>query len=167
MISPDYARMMARYNAWQNRSLYTAADTLSDDQRQHDCGAFFGSIEGTLSHLYWADSIWLARFTGGELPRLTLPQTAHFDGGWQALKPARITLDERVAAWVGAMGEAEISGDLTWFSGALGREMRRPRAQLIVHMFNHQTHHRGQVHALLTRFGAKPEDTDLPFMTAY
>lgn len=164
MITPDYARMMARYNAWQNRSLYAAADTLTEAQRREDCGAFFGSIEGTLSHIYWGDTIWLQRFTGGELPKKTIAQTVEFDGGWEALKPARIALDERIAAWAGAMTNASFAGDLTWFSGAMGREVSRPRALLIAHIFNHQTHHRGQVHAMLTRFGAKPEDTDLAFM---
>ena len=64
MIDPTYCQMMARYNIWQNQSLIAAADTLSDDQRRLDRGAFFGSIFATLNHLLWADSMWMHRFQG-------------------------------------------------------------------------------------------------------
>ena len=165
MITTDYARMMARYNIWQNHSLYTAAETLTDAQRAEDRGAFFRSIEGTLCHLYWGDAIWMARFTGGELPQRTIAQTVAFDGGWEALKPARNALDHRIAEWAAALSEDELAGALTWHSGAIGRTLTRPRSELVVHFFNHQTHHRGQVHALLTSFGARPDDTDIAFMT--
>jgi uncharacterized damage-inducible protein DinB len=57
-------------------------------------------------------------------------------------------------------------GDLGWFSGAMGREVTKPKALLVLHMFNHQTHHRGQIHAMLTTAGARPGDTDIPFMPA-
>lgn len=164
MITVDHPRMMARYNAWQNRSLYAAADRLSDDQRHEDRGAFFGSIYGTLSHLYWADTIWMARFTGGEKPTLTLKETVNFEAGWPALQEERVALDRRILVWADALSPEWLGGDLSWFSGALQRDVARPRSELLVHFFNHQTHHRGQVHAMLTSFGARPEDTDLPFM---
>ncbi|HCO53892.1 MAG TPA: damage-inducible protein DinB, partial [Pelagibacterium sp.] len=66
--------------------------------------------------------------------------------------------------WADAMTPEEIAGDLSWHSGAVGRDMSKPRALLIMQIFNHQTHHRGQVHALITRFGEKTGDTDLPFV---
>lgn len=88
-----------------------------------------------------------------------------FDGGWEALKPARNALDHRIAEWAAALSEDELAGALTWHSGAIGRTLTRPRSELVVHFFNHQTHHRGQVHALLTSFGARPDDTDIAFMT--
>ena len=64
MILPDFAQTMARYNRWQNGSLIAAAAGLSDAERRRDRGAFFGSIFATLAHLYWADTMWLHRFTG-------------------------------------------------------------------------------------------------------
>ena len=164
MISPDYARMMARYNRWQNTSLYTAADTLSDAQRSEDRGAFFKSIYGTLCHLHWADSVWLACLSGMASPVLKIAESVRFDGGWEALKPARRLLDQRIEDWAASLTDEQVSGELTWFSGTLQRNFSGPRAELVVHFFNHQTHHRGQVHALLTGFGARPDDTDLPFM---
>ena len=70
MITPDYARAMAAYNRWQNRSLYREADALTDAERKQPCGAFFGSIHGTLSHLLFGDQVWMHRFAGTPL---TLP----------------------------------------------------------------------------------------------
>ena len=66
MITPAYVQLMARYNAWQNLSIYTAARGLSTEDRQQDRGAFFGSIQGTLCHLAWGDLMWMSRFDGGE-----------------------------------------------------------------------------------------------------
>ena len=63
MIDPAYVQRMARYNRWQNANLYGVADTLSDEERRRERGAFFGSIHKTLSHLLWADQIWMSRFT--------------------------------------------------------------------------------------------------------
>ncbi|MEO1325006.1 MAG: DinB family protein, partial [Pseudomonadota bacterium] len=68
MITNDYLRSMARYNRWQNGEIYGAAARLSDGERCKERGAFFGSIHGTLSHLYWADRIWLSRFDLIEVP---------------------------------------------------------------------------------------------------
>ena len=77
MILSEYVRLMARYNSWQNGSLYRAADALSDAARREDRGAFFGSIHGTLSHILWGDRMWMNRFAGTERPvsytHLTLP----------------------------------------------------------------------------------------------
>src|SRR5690606_4695511 len=64
MITPEYARLFARYNCWQNKSLYDAASALSDDERKAKRGAFFGSIHATLNHLLWGDQIWMSRLAG-------------------------------------------------------------------------------------------------------
>ena len=77
---------------------------------------------------------------------------------------ARPALDARIAAWADAAGPDDLSGDLTWWSGATGREVTQPRALCVTQLFNHQTHHRGQVHAMLTGLGVATHDTDLPFM---
>ncbi|MEE2691202.1 MAG: DinB family protein [Pseudomonadota bacterium] len=166
MITPDYARTMAAYNRWQNESIYGAAAGLSDEERRRDRGAFFGSIHRTLSHLRWGDEIWLSRF--GDFP--PPPPTASLGGSaavyddWEELRAGRIALDETIIGWAASLTPRDLEGDLTWFSGAMKREITRPRALLVAHMFNHQTHHRGQAHAMLTAAGAKPDDTDLPFI---
>jgi uncharacterized damage-inducible protein DinB len=167
VISPAYLQLMARYNIWQNTSLYTAADGLSDAQRKEDRGAFFRSIHGTLNHLLWGDQIWMSRFSNYPPPAaLSMAQSVSIHEDWSALRAARKTLDAAIAQWTLSLTEADLMGDLVWQSVSMGRDMHNPRALLMVHMFNHQTHHRGQVHAMLTAAGAKPAATDLGFMPA-
>jgi uncharacterized damage-inducible protein DinB len=165
MITPAYVRTMAAYNRWQNRSLYGAADALSDEQRKESRGAFFGSIHGTLNHLLWGDQIWMSRFAGTPTPKAkSIKDSVAQYESWAELKAAREVFDETIVGWADRLDAAALEGDLTWFSGAAGREVTRPRGLLIAHLFNHQTHHRGQVHCLLTQCGARPEATDLPMM---
>ncbi|QYX58559.1 DinB family protein [Roseovarius sp. SCSIO 43702] len=155
---------MARYNAWQNDSLLAAAKTLDPVDRTAERGAFFGSITGTLSHLLWADLLWMSRFDGGETPEGGIGESAALFDDWQDYLARREAADRRIVDWAEGLDEAALGGDLTWHSGALGREVTKPRAVCVVHFFNHQTHHRGQVHAMLTAAGARPGDTDLAFM---
>lgn len=162
MISPDYVRTMARYNAWQNENLFGAAGKLDDAARRADRKAFFGSIHRTLDHLLWGDRIWMSRFT--DSPR---PEAASIAGSveqtedWEQLKEERRAFDRFILEWASTVDEAVLEGTLSWHSVAAGRDMTAPRWLLVSHMFNHQTHHRGQVHAMLTQAGAEPGDTDL------
>ena len=164
MITTTWVRAMAAYNAEMNRRLYASADALEDAARRADGGAFFGGIHGTLNHIAWADCMWMHRFDGWEKPAVSIPGSPDFIAEWAALKAARIDMDQRLQDWAARLTEADLEGDLAWFSGAAGREMTRPRWLLISHMFNHQTHHRGQAHALLTRAGAQTGATDLPWV---
>ena len=164
MITPDWARLMAAYNAEMNRRLYAAADRLTPVQRQEDRGAFFGSVQGTLSHLLWGDRTWMHRFDGWEQPEGGIRTSPGLFPDWEALKRARAETDAGIEAWTARLDPAWLRGSVTWFSGAMGREVTRPAWVLAVHFFNHQTHHRGQVHALLTGFGERTGDTDLPFI---
>ena len=167
MITTAYVRTMADYNRWQNISIYGAADGLSDAQRREDRGAFFGSIQGTLNHVLWADRIWMSRLAGFDAPVSPDIQSSVTEiEDWGEMKAVRAGLDASIIEWAATVSAHDLDGDLTWYSGAAGAELSRPRALLITHLFNHQTHHRGQVHALLTGFGARPDDTDLPFMPA-
>ena len=164
MIDPHYARTMARYNAWQNRSLYAAAAGLADAERRRDRGAFWRSIHGTLGHVLWGDRMWMSRWSDMPRPAGGAGEPAALIEDWDALARQRMATDLAIEQWAGALTPADLEGDLRWFSGVLQREFARPRWLLVTHMFNHQTHHRGQVHAMLTAAGAKPEDTDLAFM---
>jgi uncharacterized damage-inducible protein DinB len=166
MIGPAYCVMMARYNAWQNRSLTAAAETLDDTARHAARGAFFGSIAGTLSHLLWGDLTWMARFDGGAAPGGRIADSPARHADWDEWKTLRARTDARIAEWAGRLLPGDLEGDLQWHSGGLGRTVTMPRALCVVHFFNHQTHHRGQVHAMLTAAGARPGDTDLFVMPA-
>ncbi|MGE0698073.1 MAG: DinB family protein [Hyphomicrobiaceae bacterium] len=164
MIGVDYVRTMARYNEWQNRSLYGAADGLSDEERRKERGAFFGSIHGTLSHLLWGDEQWMSRFSDVPKPTGEAKDSPRYCPDWSELKRRRLVLDQKILAWADAMDSSGVYGDLVWYSGLAKANRSKERWILFAHFFNHQTHHRGQVHAMLTTAGAKPDDTDLMIM---
>ncbi len=168
MITPAFAQTMARYNRWQNQSLYAAAARLTDTQRHENRGAFFGSVHGTLCHLLFGDGAWMWRFTNDEALRpaaMSTAETATFIADWAQLQAERSTMDTRILSWAETLTPDDLAGDLTYFSVTANRQSTKPMGLLVAHMFNHQTHHRGQVHALLTGFGLATEDTDLPAMT--
>lgn len=165
MITQTYCQTMARYNAWQNRSLYAAASALSDAERTQDHGAFWRSIDGTLRHILWADQMWMSRFSDVSAPQaVNQPLSSHDLASWDGLKQTRYEFDQTIQDWTGSLSDTWLLDNLTWRSGLTGGEHSKPRWYVVTHMFNHQTHHRGQVHAMLTAAGASPEDTDLPFM---
>ncbi len=161
IVSPSYCAMMARYNMWQNTSLVAAADALDGGARNTDRGAFFGSIMGTFSHLLWVDTIWMSRFGGWDAPGGGISDSAALYSEWPAFKVLRAQADRRILGWADRLDTEDLLGDLSWHSGALGRDVTRSYAMCIAHFFNHQTHHRGQIHAMLTAAGARPGDTDL------
>jgi uncharacterized damage-inducible protein DinB len=166
MISPDHVRAFARYNLWQNASLYREAEALGEVERRLPRGAFFSTIHATLNHLLWADQIWMHRFAGTPKPEGGIKQSAWLHAEWADLAAGRRQFDQVVLTWADGLDAGWLGGDMTWFSGAQGRDVSKPRWLLVAHMFNHQTHHRGQIHAMLTAAGGRPDDTDLPFMPA-
>jgi uncharacterized damage-inducible protein DinB len=168
MITPAFARTMAAYNHWQNEAVLAAAETLDPAVRDADAGLFFGSITATLNHLVWADQIWLHRLAGTTEPvASSIAESTRLFTDWPALREARQATDRTIIAWADGLTPDCLAGNLTWYSGAVGREVSRPRALLVAHLFNHQTHHRGQIHAALTRAGVATAPTDLPFMPSF
>ncbi|WP_306226842.1 DinB family protein [Bosea beijingensis] len=161
MVDPAFVQTMARYNAWQNRSLMAAADGLTDEARKLDRGAFFKSIHGTFNHVLWGDETWLSRLAGSEKPSVGGRDSAVYFAGWEQFCARRRQRDQFILDWADKVTADWLRGTLIWYSGAAGREMGRPRGFVIAHFFNHQTHHRGQIHAMLTAAGVKPDDTDL------
>lgn len=164
MITTDYVRMMAAYNSEMNRRLYIAAASLSDAERRADRGAFWKSIHGTLAHILWGDSTWMSRFEGWEKPRTPLKQSAQFVESFEELRSRREKADAEIEAWAARLDPSWLETNLAWFSQVAGRELRWNKGELVVHFFNHQTHHRGQVHAMLTALGRETGDTDLLFV---
>jgi uncharacterized damage-inducible protein DinB len=165
MIDPAYAQTLARYNRWQNDSLYAAAASLTDAQRRQDRGAFFASIHASLNHVLFGDAIWMSRFEGVARPEGVFPGTDFCDD-WEKLQQQRAAMDGRIVAWADGLAAAALSGELSWVSRLQNTQIIKPFWLAVTHFFNHQTHHRGQVHAMLTAAGAKPRETDLIFMTA-
>ncbi len=161
MIDLAYVQRMARYNRWQNQNLYGVADTLPDDERRRERGAFFGSIHKTLSHLLWADRVWMSRFGAGEKLEVGIPQSVSLYPDWEPLKRERAAFDETIIGWADKLDDAWLAGDLDVLCLGAQREFTKPKWLVVTHLFNHQTHHRGQVHCMLTQAGGKPDDTDL------
>ena len=161
MITGDWCRMMAAYNAEMNNRFYAAAATLDEPGRQRDRGAFFGSIEATLSHLVWADITWMSRLAGWAAAIAPFPGTSGLAKDFEELTALRRDVDARLVDWAADLTASALGGDLTWYSAATNQAVTRPRAKVVTHLFNHQTHHRGQVHALLTAAGTRTGDTDL------
>lgn len=164
MITPEYCLTMARYNAWQNRQTRAAMGRLTGAALCQERGAFFGSILGTANHLLWGDLIWMARFDGGEAPEMSIPESADLHASVTTWATERFRTDGRILYWAERVEPHILTGELTWYSGAQGREVSQPMATCITHFFNHQTHHRGQIHAMLTAAGEQTGDTDLVFM---
>ena len=165
MIDHAYVQRMARYNRWQNENLYGVANELSDAERRKERGAWFGSIHKTLSHLLWADNIQMSRFTSDvPKPAVGIPDSVDLFPDWEGLKSERTAFDRKILNWADIVDDAWLAVDQTFYSVATKREWTHPRWVLVTHMFNHQTHHRGQVHSMLTQAGGRPSDTALTFL---
>lgn len=155
-------RQFAAYNRWANERLYAAALDLPDEVYRRPVGVFFGTLHGTLNHLLVADRIWLRRLTGqGEHPdRLdAIVHEDRFD-----LARARLAEDARIEAVVGSYAAADLAREQAYrTTGGQPQQMRI--ADILQHLFNHQTHHRGQAHACLSILtGTEPPGLDLLLM---
>lgn len=156
---PHFERL-ALYNRWANRRLYETAAQLTAAQFAENRGAFFGSLCGTLNHLLVADRTWLRRIEG------TGPQPSALDeilfAEFADLRAAREAEDERLIRAVSTLSEEEIGGMLSYRSMA-GTAHELPLVLVLTHLFNHQTHHRGQAHTLLSQFGLAAPSIDLVY----
>ena len=157
-MKPHFA-MMAGYNAWCNERIYDVAAQLSDADYRADRGAFFKSVHGTLNHLLVTDRIWLKRFSGqGEAPNRL---DAILFENLPELRAAREREDERIVGYIDGLSDADLAGRIRYKTITNPVEIEQPLAPALVHFFNHQTHHRGQVHCLLTGFGLEAPSLDL------
>jgi uncharacterized damage-inducible protein DinB len=162
MITPQYCELMSRYNRWMNERLYALCADMSDDERRRDRGAFFGSIHGTLNHLLWGDRMWLGRLVGSPCayPAFGADMFAEFD----VLRRERAETDQALTAWASNVSAESLSSPLEYTSAVDGKTRRLPTEVAVVHMFNHGTHHRGQLTTLLKQAGIDPGPTDLPWL---
>jgi uncharacterized damage-inducible protein DinB len=149
----------AGYNAWANSRVYEAAAALSDAEYRADQGAFFKSMHGTLNHLLATDRIWMQRFTGqGTAPdRLDAILHERLDD----LRAARGAEDKRIVDWIGGLDDGTLQGVIRYRRVSTPEEFVQPLMPALDHWFNHQTHHRGQAHMILTSLGKKAPELDL------
>jgi uncharacterized damage-inducible protein DinB len=148
----------ARYNRLANEKLYEVCADLSDEERRRDLGAFFRSVHGTLNHLLLGDRIWMTRFEGGEHPSTDLGAILFDD--FTELRRARAGMDARIEAFFARLSDGFETGNLRYVNNS-GVDTADPLAVILPHFFNHQTHHRAQVHTLLSQLGRDPPVLDL------
>jgi len=154
---PDFSRL-ARYNQWANRRLFEAVSGLSVAAWEAPRSGFFGSLKKTLNHMLVADRIWLARFAGTEHGLERLDQILHAD--FATLRAARETEDRRILDAIGDLTEDRLEQALC-YRDMSGAPKRLPLGWAVAHFFNHQTHHRGQAHAMLSGTRVPPPPLDL------
>ena len=148
----------ARYNRLANEALYAACESVPDEARRRDQGAFFGSIHGTLNHLLLGDRIWMTRFAGGEHPSTGLDAVLFDD--FRQLREARADMDRRIEAFFADLPAGFLESTLCYVNNA-GIATADPASVIVPHFFNHQTHHRAQVHTLLSQLGQAAPVLDL------
>ena len=155
----DHFRMFAAYNGWANGRLCDAAGGLSEAELNEDRGAFFGSLLATMNHLLVADGIWMKRFTGKGEAATRLDAILHTD--LAGLTAARVAMDARIIDWLGGLDDAALSRSFTYSTISNPTTITQPLGPALSHVFNHQTHHRGQCHAILTALGKESLALDL------
>ena len=163
-------QLLAKYNQWMNENLYACAARLGPEALFAERGAFFGSIFGTLNHLAAGDTIWMKRFAAHPAcaealaPLAAVPTPPALDAvlfpELDGLRRYREWLDGLILDMAEALPEESLAQSLT-YANTKGVESTRNLMALLVHFFNHQTHHRGQVTTLLFQAGIDPGTTDL------
>lgn len=149
----------AAYNRWANARVYEAAWALSEADYRRDVGAFFKSLHGTLNHLLLTDRQWLNRLTG-EGPTFDRLDAILYEDR-RELTQARIDEDERIARFIGSLQPADFERSFA-YANSKGTKFEQKRRDILAHLFNHQTHHRGHAHAILSIVtGREPPSLDL------
>lgn len=152
--------LLANYNRWANRALFEACGRLGDTGARAARPAFFGSILGTLNHLLVGDRTWLARLRNEPNPGYSLDQTLCDD--LTDMDHARRTEDEKIVAFVDSLDAAGFNATIK-YRNTSGAAFENTVSDTLTHMFNHQTHHRGQVHDMLSQTDVPPPELDLIF----
>lgn len=165
MITASHTQLMAQYNEWMNSRMYALCASLPDAELRKDRGAFFKSIYATLNHIAYGDLAFLSRFTGN--PSVVPEPGADLFGEFGLLRTERAALDRRILVWSESLSPSWLAELLTYESKIDGKTRTVPKWVLVTHMFNHQTHHRGQVTTLLSQMGLDVGATDIPFMAQF
>ena len=160
MTTPALYQAFATYNRAMNQAVYAVCAEIPDALRKADRGAFFKSVHGMLNHLMFGDNAWMNRFDGGNRPA---PGTGvELFSDFDAMHAARKALDDDIASWVEKLTDTWLAETVEWTSLTDNLTFNQPRWILVSHMFNHQTHHRGQLTTILTQMGHDVGVTDFP-----
>jgi uncharacterized damage-inducible protein DinB len=151
-------REMARYNRWMNEKLFALAGELSDEERRRPMGAFFGSIHGTFNHLLVTDRVWLSRFGAGPMPAIKSFADDLFPD-FEDQRRERAASDAALEGYIAAL-QPEQLGSTFAYRTSKGDPQSHALWLALSHVFNHQTHHRGQATTLFMQLGRDPGVTD-------
>jgi uncharacterized damage-inducible protein DinB len=157
-----HVQTMAAYNRWMNEKIYAACAELSDEERKRDRGAFFKSIHATLNHILLADRVWFGRFIGKPFKVRSLDQELYAD--FADLRAERGGTDQDIEGWTQGLTDEQLGGTIRYVSIFRPEPFAFDLWVCVAHFFNHQTHHRGQVSALLSQCGKDYGVTDLIVM---
>lgn len=162
MHNLNYYDTMAHYNQWMNQKLYAICSQISDRQRKEDLGAFFKSIHSTLNHLLYGDRAWMGRLQVKPyyVPNLGVNMYENF----AELRREREITDQQIITWTQSMEREWLETTFEYVSNIDKKTRFLPTWLLVTHMFNHQTHHRGQLTTLLSQLGYDLGVTDLPWL---
>jgi uncharacterized damage-inducible protein DinB len=164
-ITPDYIRLMAIYNQSVNRSLYAICAGLSEEQRHQEFPVYFKSIHGILNHMLWADNTWLGRFKA--IPFHGPGYGGELYADFADLRTAREETDQEIRDWAETVSPEWFVSSLVWTSRFDGKQHTDLCSLLALHLFNHQTYHRGQLSVLLNHLGHDGPSTDLPWLPEF
>lgn len=153
---------MADYNQWMNTKLYRLCDALSDADRKKNVKATFDSIHGLFNHLLFADRAWMKRFTGKAYLNKPLGEWIYDD--YEVMKREHLAMGEEIIQWARGLDETWLAAPFRYESTVYKKVWVRPAWLFVSHLFNHQTHHRGQLTAVLWAMGIDFGVTDLPLM---
>jgi uncharacterized damage-inducible protein DinB len=160
--TPAFAVLMAEYNRWMNGQLYDLCAGVPDADRKRDLGVYFRSIHGTLNHLLYGDRAWLGRFTGQPFAVTAIGQELYAD--FDELRRERETTDAQIITWAASLTPEWLDAPFRYTSNVDGLTRELPAGTLVVHLFNHQTHHRGQITILLDQLGYDHGISDIPWL---
>ena len=162
MFPENYYQLMAQYNQWMDSKIYSACADIPDDLRKKDMGAFFKSIHSTLNHIYYGDMAWLERLRDNTFTPRQIG-TDLYDN-FNELREAQEKMDEEIISWADSLTPERLNQTFDYTSNVQKFNRKLPIWVLATHMFNHQTHHRGQITTLMKQLGYEPGITDIPWL---
>ena len=162
MFPTTYYKLMAEYNKWMDDKIYDVCLEIPDELRRKDMGAFFKSIHSTLNHIYYGDLAWIERLRDKKFTPRKLGVDL-FDN-FENLKTAQEEMDHEILEWSRTLTPEALNETFDYVSNVENFKRTLPVWVLATHMFNHQTHHRGQVATLIKQLGYEPGVTDLPWL---
>lgn len=165
MKPANYYELMSQYSRWMDAKLYEVCAIIPDKDRKKDMGAFFKSIHGTLNHIYYGDLAWLERLRDNKFTPRKLGVELFED--FDQLRKAQEKMDSEIIEWASFLTNEYLQSSYNYVSN-VDRKLRvMPVWVLVTHMFNHQTHHRGQLTTLIKQLGYEPGVTDIPWMPVF